>query len=236
MDIMTFMEAMGTSGIAPLAAFFIGLMMAISPCPLATNITAIAAVSRKARENKKTLIYGISYTLGRMFTYVGIAAVIIWMGISMQSVSLVLQSGGGILLGPFLIIIGVLLSGKIRLPSFNINKIDKLKEFLVHRGGIIGSFTLGAIFALAFCPFSAVLFFGMLVPLAVLAGDALVLPSIFAVATGLPVIIFSLILSFWVSRIGSVMNKVNTIDKWSRRIVSFVFIVVGIYSISILFI
>ena len=234
MDIMTFMEAMGTSGTAPLAAFFIGLMMAISPCPLATNITAIAAVSRKAGENRKTLIYGISYTLGRMLTYVAIAAAIIWMGINTQAVSFGLQSGG-ILLGPFLIIIGILLSGKIRFPSFSISKIGKLKEFLVGRGGIIGSFALGAVFALAFCPFSAVLFFGMLVPLAVLAGDALVLPSIFAFATGLPVIIFSLILSFWVSRIDSVMNKVNTIDKWSRRIVSVVFIIVGTYCMSILF-
>lgn len=234
MDIMSFMELMGTSGIAPLAAFFIGLMMAMSPCPMATNITAIAAVSRKAGENRNTLLFGLSYTLGRMFTYVGIAAVIIWIGISIQSVSVVLQAGGEIFLGPFLIIIGIIMTGKIRFPSFTNNGISRLKQSLADKG-IVGSFGLGAVFALAFCPFSAVLFFGMLIPLAVLAGDVLVLPSIFAFATGIPVIIFSLILSFGVSRLSSAMDKVNVIDKWSRRIVSVVFIIVGIYSLSILF-
>lgn len=235
MDIMAFMEVMGTSGIAPLAAFFIGLMMAMSPCPMATNITAIAAVSRKAGENRKTLLFGLSYTLGRMFTYVGIAAAIVWIGISTQSVSVVLQGGGEFFLGPLLIIIGVLLSGKIRSPSFSSNGISRFKESLVNKG-TIGSFGLGALFALAFCPFSAVLFFGMLIPLAVLAGDALAIPSIFAFATGIPVIIFSLILSFGVSRLGSAMDKVNVIDRWSRRIVSVVFIIVGIYCLSILFV
>ena len=235
MDIMAFMEAMGTSGIAPLAAFFIGLMMAMSPCPMATNITAIAAVSRRAGENRKTLFFGLAYTLGRMFTYVGIAAAIVWIGISTQSVSIILQSGGEIFLGPLLIIIGVLLTGKIRFPSFTARGIGRLKHSLADRG-MMGSFALGAIFALAFCPFSAVLFFGMLIPLAVLAGDALVIPGIFAFATGIPVIIFSLILSLGVSRLGSAMDKVNLIDKWSRRIVSLVFIIIGIYCISILFI
>ena len=235
MDIMAFMEVMGTSGIAPLAAFFIGLMMAMSPCPMATNITAIAAVSRKAGENKKTLVFGLAYTLGRMFTYVGIAAAIVWIGISTQSVSVILRGSGEIFLGPLLIIIGIILTGKIRFPSFTSNGIGRLKQSLAERG-VVGSFALGAILALAFCPFSAVLFFGMLIPIAVLAGDALVLPAIFAFATGIPVIIFSLILSFGVSRLSSVMDKVNVIDKWIRRIVSVVFIIVGIYCLSILFV
>jgi hypothetical protein len=235
MDIMAFMEAMATSGIAPLAAFFIGLMMAMSPCPMATNITAIAAVSRKAGENRKTLLYGLSYTLGRMLTYVAIAAAIVWAGVNIQAVSFALQNGGGALIGPILIIIGILLTGKIRFPSFSSNMIGRLKQSMSDRG-LMGSLALGSIFALAFCPFSAVLFFGMLVPLAVLAGDALLLPSIFAVATGLPVIIFSLILSFGVSKLGSAMKKVDIIDKWSRRVVSAVFIIVGVYYISVLFV
>ncbi|MFC2142981.1 aromatic aminobenezylarsenical efflux permease ArsG family transporter [Candidatus Aenigmatarchaeota archaeon] len=232
---MAFVEVMGTSEIVPLAAFFIGIMMAMSPCPMATNITAIAAVSRKAGDNRKTLFFGLAYTLGRMFTYVGIAAAIVWIGISTQSISIVLRGGGEFFLGPLLIIIGVLLSGKIRFPSFNIKGVSRLKESLVNKG-VVGSFVLGALFALAFCPFSAVLFFGMLIPLAVIMSDALILPSIFAFATGIPVIIFSLILGFGVSRLGSTMNKVNVIDKWTRRIVSLVFIIVGIYCLSVLII
>lgn len=235
MDIMAFMEAMGTSEIAILAAFFIGLMMAMSPCPMATNITAIAAVSRKAGENKKTLLFGLAYTLGRMVTYVAIAAAIVWVGMNTQTVSILLQSGGGIFLGPLLIIIGVLLTGKIKFPSHKIKGLEKFKKSLTDKG-IAGSFALGAVFALAFCPFSAVLFFGMLIPLAVFAGDVLLLPSVFAFATGIPVIVFSVILSFSVSKLTSAMNVVNSIDKWSRRTVSAVFIIVGVYCISILFI
>lgn len=235
MDIMAFMEAMGTSEIALLAAFFIGLMMAMSPCPMATNITAIAAVSRKVGENKKTLLFGLAYTLGRMFTYVVIAAAIIWIGVNTQTASIILQSGGGIFLGPLLIIIGIMLTGNIRFPSYKIKGFGKFKESLKDKG-IAGSFALGAVFALAFCPFSAILFFGILIPLAVVAGDVLLLPAVFAFATGIPVIIFSLILSFGVSRLSSTMNVVNSIDKWSRRIISIVFIVVGIYCISILLI
>ena len=233
MDIMAFMEMMGTSGIAPLAAFFIGLMMAISPCPMATNITAIAAVSRKAGENRKTLLFGITYTLGRMFTYVGIAIAIVWIGISMQSISMALQNGGEFFLGPVLIIMGVLLSGKINFPSFSSGIINNLKGSLVDRG-IAGSFLLGVLFALAFCPFSGVLFFGMLIPLAMLSGDAFFLPSIFAFATGIPVIIFSLILSLGVSKFKSSMDKISVVDGVIRRAVSAIFIIAGIYYIWIL--
>lgn len=233
MDIMAFMEIMGTSEIALVAAFFIGIMMALSPCPMATNITAIAAVSRKAGQNKKTLLFGLSYTVGRMFTYVAIAATVVWIGISTQPVSMLLQ-GGEAFLGPLLIIIGILLSGKINFPSIRSSRLSGLKERLAGMG-TFGSFTLGALFALAFCPFSAVLFFGMLVPLSIIANDAIILPSVFAFATGLPVIIFSLILSFGVSKLSSAMNKVGMIDKWSRRIVSVVFIIVGLYCILSIF-
>ena len=234
MDIMAFMEAMGTSGIAPVAAFFIGLMMAMSPCPMATNITAIAAVSRKAGDNRTTLLFGITYTLGRMFTYVGIAVATVWIGINTQSISLVLQEGGELFLGPILIIMGILLSGKVNFSSFSSSRINDLKESLVDKG-IAGSFVLGVLFALAFCPFSAVLFFGMLIPLAVLSGDAIALPAIFALATGIPVIIFSMILSFGVSKLKSTMDKVSVIDKAVRRVVSAIFITVGVYYIWIFF-
>ena len=233
MDIMAFLEVMGTSEIAVVAAFFIGLMMALSPCPMATNVTAIAAVSRKAGQNRKTLLFGLSYTIGRMFTYIAIAATVVWIGISTQPVSMLLR-GGEAFLGPLLIIIGILLSGRINLPSVKSSRLSGLKERLSEMG-TLGSFALGALFAFAFCPFSAVLFFGMLVPLSVIANDAIILPSVFAFATGLPVIVFSLILSFGVSRLSSAINKVGAIDKWSRRIVSSVFIFVGLHCILSLF-
>jgi cytochrome c-type biogenesis protein len=229
MGLMSFMQSMGTNNFPLIAAFFIGLMTAISPCPLATNITAIAYISKKIDNGKHTLITGFVYTLGRMFTYVLLASLIVYVGVNVQAISLFLQKYGERILGPFLILIGLLMMSIIKLPSFKSgDKIDKIKEKLSEKG-YSGSFLLGVIFALAFCPFSAVLFFGMLIPLALKFSDGLLIPSIFSLATGLPVIIFSFILTFSISKVGAVMNKVQTFEKCARYIVALVFILIGIY-------
>ena len=234
MGLMAFMEAMGTSEIGILAAFFIGLMTAISPCPLATNITAIAYASKKIDNSKHTIIVGFLYTLGRMFTYVLIASAIVWFGLNTQSIALFLQKYGEKLLGPLLLIIGIIMLDILKISMFkSSNKLNKLKEKLAGKG-FTGSFLLGVIFALAFCPFSAVLFFGMLIPIALKAGDGLIIPSVFAFATGLPVIIFSFILVKSVSKLGSIMNKIGIFEKWMRKIVAGIFILAGIYYVGIM--
>ena len=235
MSLMAFMEAMGTSGIPIVAAFFIGLMTAISPCPLATNITAIAYASKRIDNSKHTLLVGFLYTLGRMFTYVAIALLIVLAGVNTQTIALFLQKYGEKILGPFLIILGILMLGLIKFNFSQKNdKLNALKEKLANKG-LIGAFLLGIIFALAFCPFSAVLFFGMLIPLALKAGDGLIIPAVFAFATGLPVIIFSIILVKSVSKLGSIMNKVQIFELWMRRIVAVIFILAGAYYTFILF-
>jgi len=229
MSLMAFMETMGTSNIPLLAAFFIGLMTAISPCPLATNITAIAYASKNIDNSKHTIIVSFLYTLGRMFTYVTLTFFIVWFGVNVQVISLFLQKYGERVLGPLLIIIGIIMLDLIKINFFRSNaKLDALKEKLA-RKGFIGSFLLGVIFALAFCPFSGVLFFGMLIPLAIKAGDGILIPSVFAFATGLPVIILSFILVYSVSKLGTIINKIQIFEKWMRKIVAVTFIIVGIY-------
>jgi cytochrome c biogenesis protein CcdA len=223
------MEAMSTSSFPLIAAFFIGLMTALSPCPLATNITAIAYISKKINNGKKTLLTGFVYTLGRMFTYVLLASIIVYIGVNVQSISLFLQKYGEKILGPLLIFMGLVMLNIIKLPSLKSkDKINKIKERLSERG-YLGSFLLGVLFALAFCPFSAVLFFGMLIPLALKYSDAFLIPSIFSFATGIPVIIFAFILTFSVSKIGKVMNKIQTFEKYMRYLIAGVFVIVGMY-------
>lgn len=224
---MGFMEAMGTSGVPLIAAFFIGLMTAISPCPLATNITAVAYASKRIGNSRHTVLVGIFYTLGRVFTYVALASLIVWFGLNMQAVSFFLQRYGEMLIGPLLIIMGALMLNIFRL-GFSGPGLNKLKERLAHKG-FLGSFLLGVVFALAFCPFSAVLFFGMLIPLAIQSRDALLIPAVFAIATGLPVIILSLVLVYSVSKLGTVMNRLQTYEKWMRSAVAVTFILVGAY-------
>ena len=229
-ELFSFMEAMGTSEIALVAAFFIGLMMALSPCPLATNITAIAYISKNMKGGKRAvLLMGVAYTLGRMLAYVAIASFIVFVGLNVQLISLALQAYGEKFIGPFLIIVGALLLGVFRLSIPGGGRaLESARERLAH-SGLLGSFLLGVVFALAFCPFSAVLFFGMLIPLAMAAGDGILIPAVFSIATGLPVILFSFILAYGISRLGEMMNIANLIEKYMRIAVSFVFIIVGVY-------
>jgi cytochrome c biogenesis protein CcdA len=235
MGLMAFMQAMGTSGIPLLAAFFLGLMTSISPCPLATNITAIAYASKRINNSKHTMIVSALYTLGRTFTYVVLASLIVWFGVSVPTIALFLQKYGERVLGPLLIVIGIIMLGIIKINLFKTSpKLEALKEKLSKKG-FVGSFLLGVIFALAFCPFSGVLFFGMLIPLAINAGDGLLIPAVFAIATGLPVIILSFVLVHSVSKLGKVMDKIQTVEKWTRKIVAVIFIAVGIYYTVILF-
>jgi cytochrome c-type biogenesis protein len=234
MSFMAFMEAMGTSEIGILAAFFIGLMTAISPCPMATNITAIAYASKRMDNSKHTIAISLFYTLGRILTYVLIASGIVWFGINTQSIALFLQKYGDKLLGPLLLIIGIIMLDLIKFNLFkSSDKLNKLKEKLAGKG-YLGSFLLGILFALAFCPFSAILFFGMLIPIAIRAGDGIIIPAVFAFATGLPVILLSFVLVYSVSKLGNIMNKISIIEKWTRKIVAVIFILVGLYYIGLM--
>ncbi|WP_319580295.1 aromatic aminobenezylarsenical efflux permease ArsG family transporter [uncultured Methanospirillum sp.] len=238
-DLMSFMETMGTSDIPLVAAFFIGLMMAISPCPLATNITAIAYVSRNIGNSRYTVLVGLLYSFGRMAVYVTIAALIVLCGLNVQSIALFLQEYGDLLLGPVLLICGILMYELIPF-SFALEHAglqtlkEEIYEKLSHQG-LIGSFFLGILFAISFCPFSAVLFFGMLVPLALSTRDPIGVPLSFGLATGLPVTHFSILLATEVNRCGAFLGKVQAAEIWVRRIVSVIFILVGLYFIVRLF-
>ena len=229
MSLMDFMETMSMNSFPLIAAFFIGLMAALSPCPLATNITAIAYISKKIDSGKRTLLTGFVYTLGRMFTYVLLASLIVYIGLNVQTISWFLQKYGEKIIGPLLIIFGLIMLNIIKFPSLKSGeRVNKIMEKLSEKG-YIGSFLLGIIFALAFCPFSAVLFFGMLIPLALKFSDGLLIPAVFSLATGLPVIIFSSILVFSVSKFGKIMDKVQVFEKYIRYFVVIIFMVIGIY-------
>jgi cytochrome c biogenesis protein CcdA len=223
------------SGIPLVAAFFIGILTAFSPCPLATNITAIAYVSRKIDDSRHTLLVGILYSLGRMAAYVGLAALIVYAGLNIQAIALFLQNYGEKLLGPFLIAMGILMLGIVEIPlPGGHGWLQKLESSLAERG-YLGGFLLGMVFALAFCPFSAVLFFGMLIPIAFETGDAILVPAVFALATGLPVIIVSFLLVHGVKRVSGMMATAQKMEKWVKRTVAAVFIGVGIYYIIIVY-
>nr|WP_321376618.1 aromatic aminobenezylarsenical efflux permease ArsG family transporter [uncultured Bacteroides sp.] len=217
-----------------LTAIILGLMTAISPCPLATNITAIGFISRDIENRKRVFINGLVYTLGRAISYTGLAT-ILYFGANQMNISMLFQGWGEKLLGPLLIIIGLFMLGiiKIKFPGFS-SLTDKIGE--KGKGSYWSSLLLGMIFALAFCPYSGVLYFAMLIPITINSASGLYLPVLFAIATALPVIIFAWLLAFAVGNVGNLYNHIKTFELWFRRIVAVAFIVVGFYYAIIFYI
>jgi sulfite exporter TauE/SafE len=218
-----------TSQFPILTAFILGLMTAISPCPLATNITAIGFISKDIVSQRKVFINGLVYTLGRAITYTAIG-LLFFFGASQFEFAGFFQEWGEKLLGPLLIIIGLFMLGilKLKIPG-----IGSLTEKMENKSnsGFWGVLLLGVVFALAFCPYSGVLYFGMLMPMTISSASGLYLPLFFAIATGIPVIIFAWLIAFSVGSIGNVYNKLKTFELWFRRVVAVLFILVGAYYI-----
>lgn len=216
-----------------ITAFILGLMTAISPCPLATNITAIGYISRDIENRQRVFLSGLIYTLGRVFSYTSLA-LLIFLGAGKLNISLIFQGWGEKLLGPLLIIIGLSMLGVLKMQFFNFSSLtEKLEKS--SRKNYLSSFLLGVLFALAFCPYSGVLYFAILIPMTVSSAGGLYLPAVFAIATGLPVILFAWLLAFAVGNVGKLYNKIKTFETVFRKLVAIVFILTGLYY-TILFI
>jgi len=220
---------LGGSNIPVITALLLGLITAIAPCPLATNIAAVAYITRNVTDRKYAVITGSLYTLGRMFSYSVLGILIIVLGLEIPWVSSFLQDAGEQILGPILIIVGILMLFIDRI-SFGAGggKLTSLGG-KVASWGMIGGFLLGAIFALAFCPYSAVLFFGALMPIALKSTGGAALPAVFAIGTGLPVLIFGTLLSLGIAGVANWLNAITRVEKIIRIAMAVVFIGVGIY-------
>ena len=213
-----------------LTAFLLGLLTAISPCPLATNIAAIGYIGKDIEDRRSVFRKGLLYTLGRVIAYTLLGVVLIGIirsGASMFGVQKFIGTWGELLLGPLLIVIGLLMhfGHKLNLPQFRFNGKG---EGLAKKGGW-GAFLLGVLFAMAFCPSSGMFYFGMLIPMSATATMGYLLPVVFAIATALPVLIVAWILVFSANEIGRFYGRVKTIEKWLSIIVGVVFIIVGLY-------
>jgi cytochrome c-type biogenesis protein len=212
-----------------ITALILGLMTAISPCPLATNITAIGFISKDLENRNRVFFNGLFYTLGRAITYT-LIPLIIYFGADQFKFSGFFQRYGEKIIGPLLVLIGIFMLDVIRInfPGFG-RLSEKMEKRTTWR--YIDAALLGIVFALAFCPYSGVLYFGMLVPLTISSASGLYLPVIFAIATGIPVIIIAWVLAYTVSGIGAVYNKIKIFELWFRKVIAVVFIIVGIYYI-----
>jgi len=212
-----------------LSALVLGLMTAISPCPLATNITAVGFISKDIDDRKRVFLNGVLYTLGRAITYTAIAF-ILYLGVDQFKFSGFFQRYGEKIIGPVLLIIGLFMLDVIKIKFPGMERLTTKMQSKT-TWGKFDAVLLGMVFAMAFCPYSGVLYFGMLIPLTVASASGLYLPIVFALATGIPVILFAWLLAYSIGSIGGVYNKVKYFEIWFRRFISILFIIVGIYYI-----
>jgi sulfite exporter TauE/SafE len=230
---MEFLTSLLESTNFPLiTAFLLGLMTAISPCPLATNITAVGFISKDIQSRNRVFINGLVYTLGRIISYTTLAILLVYSADQFR-LSGFLQMNGEKIIGPLLVFIGLFMLGilKINFPGF-LSLTDKFEKKGIGRYWDV--LFLGIVFALAFCPYSGVLYFGMLIPLTMSSPEGFLLPFIFALGTGIPVVVFAWLIAHTVSGVGTLYNKVKVFEIWFRRVVGVVFIGIGIYYIVLL--
>lgn len=227
MDFLT--DLLDSNSMPWLTAILLGLMTSISPCPLVTNITAIGFISKDIDNRNRVFLNGLFYTLGRVITYT-LIAFLIYLGADQFRFSGFFQKYGEKIIGPLLILIGIVMLDllSIRIPGWGglASVMEKKKSWRY-----IDAVLLGMVFALAFCPYSGVLFFGMLIPMTVASASGLYLPVLFAIATGIMVILFAWLLAYTVSGIGGIYNKIKVFELRFRRIIALLFIMAGVYYI-----
>ncbi len=210
------------------SAAWLGILTSISPCPLATNIAAISYIGKRVDRPGAVLLSGLMYTLGRMVTYIVLGVIVVASVLSIPEIALFLQRNMNKALGPLLIVVGILLLGVINfsLPGFAVS--DKLTR-RAQRWGIGGAGLLGLLFALSFCPVSAALFFGSLIPLAIEHQSTLTMPTVYGLGTALPVVAFAVLIALGTRFVGTAFNRIRLLEKWARRITALVFMIVGVY-------
>lgn len=215
-----------------LAALALGLLTSISPCPLATNITATAYIAKTITSKKKVLLSGFLYTLGRMLSYTSLGA-IIYFGASKFQVAKLFQGNSEKMIGPVMIIIGLIMLNIIKLNFLSKGNITNSLSEKFKDKGLLGSFLLGVLFALAFCPYSGALFFAMLIPWTLTASAGLGLPIVYSIGTGLPVIFFAFVIAFSLEKLGVYFKVITKVEKVMRLIAGITFLITGLYYINI---
>jgi len=213
---------------AVLSVLWLGILTSISPCPLATNIAAISYIGKDIGKSGHVLISGLFYTLGRTIIYVLIASVLVVGLLTVSGLSNFLQKYMNMVLGPLLIIAGMFLLEMLQLSISGPVHGDRLEK-IAKKGSIVGPAMLGMIFALSFCPVSAALFFGSVIPLCIGNKSPVLLPIVYGFGTAVPVLVFALIIAYGGGSLGNIFNKTRTFEIWARRITGVTFILVGIY-------
>jgi cytochrome c biogenesis protein CcdA len=210
------------------SALWLGILTSLSPCPMATNIAAVSFVSKRLSSARHVFITGILYTLGRSLTYLVLGVLLSSSLLAAPHLSHLLQKHMNQLLGPVLILVGMILVELIQVRSRGTASAESLQK-KVEVMGIWGAPLLGVVFAASFCPISAAFFFGSVLPLTLRANSRFLVPLVYGVGTGIPVLVFAVLIGAGGKKLGKAFTGVAAFEKWARLATGSIFILVGIY-------
>lgn len=210
------------------AALWLGVLTSISPCPLATNVAAISFIGRRVGSPRRVFFSGVLYALGRSLAYLALAMLLVGSLLSVPDLSMFLQRHMNKLLGPLLILVAMFL---LDLLSFSLpgSGLSESMRARLDALGLWGALPLGMLFALTFCPVSAALFFGSLIPLSVKTHSSVILPSIYGLGTALPALFFAVLVAVGARSVGKTFNALSKVEWWARRITGLLFLAIGFY-------
>jgi cytochrome c biogenesis protein CcdA len=216
-----FLLALGSAG-------WLGVMTSLSPCPLATNVAAISYLGREVGAPRRVVAGGLVYTAGRTVAYVALALLLLGGLLRLSSTSMTLQDVMNRLVGPVLLVAGVALLIRLRWTGVGGRWLERGQNWAA-RQGLAGALLLGALFALAFCPVSAGLFFGMLLPLSLQHESRLLMPLFYGIGTALPVVAAAIVIGYGSHSLAAVFDRVQAFERWARRVTAVVFVLIGLY-------
>lgn len=217
-----------TSLVAAASALWLGILTSISPCPLATNIAAISFIGRRVASPRLIFVTGLLYALGRTLAYLGLGALLVASVLSVPELSMLLQKYMNKLLGPLLIVVAMFLLDLVSL-SLPGSGVSQSMQKRIDALGMWGALPLGMLFALTFCPVSAALYFGSLIPLAVKARSSLLLPGLYGVGTAVPALAFAVLVAVSARSVGKAFNALTKVERWARQITGVLFLGIGLY-------
>ena len=214
--------------VAVASALWLGILTSISPCPLATNIAAISFIGRQVGSPRRVFLSGFLYALGRTLAYLALGVLLVTSVLSVPELSMFLQRYMNKLLGPLLIVVAMFL---LELVSFSLpgSGVSQSMQKRLDALGLWGALPLGMLFALTFCPVSAALYFGSLIPLSVKAQSSVLLPGIYGVGTALPALVFAVLVAVSARSVGKAFNALTKVERWARRITGVLFLSIGVY-------
>ncbi|MBR5375120.1 MAG: sulfite exporter TauE/SafE family protein [Paludibacteraceae bacterium] len=223
---MDFISHLYNGGNLWISSIIWGIIVAVCPCTMAANITAITAMSRDKREKRDVFARGIAYAFGRAAAYIALGILLVTFAQGLR-IGESFQHLFGLFLGPILVLIGILMLDIIHIHGLA-DKCMVVFNRMVKQFGFWKSFLLGIMLAFAFCPYSATIYFGVVIPSSLSAENGYIVPIFFAIGATIPVLSLAWIFAYSMDTAKKKLDKFQQYELWFRRILAILFIISGI--------